>query len=145
LHLHRAAVCLTLVALARSVAAAEGQPALDPAWTTQAEETATAIREAIIVGVEVGLHEDVYVEFGAALTPGTVVAASARGVDVKTRIATISLPWERLTPRRLYLIGKKYIPEDDAYMRLRLGTYCAVHHLYAEAREELLAASTLDD
>lgn len=83
----------------------------------EAEEIAVAMRDLLVMGAEAGVRESVYIEFGGSVVRGTLVSATDTGLEVQTSMAAVSLPWERIGPQRLYLIGKPYVPEDDPYLR----------------------------
>jgi len=142
---HVAMATIVLVSCAAHARAAADEPP-DPAGALleEAAQTAGAIRELIVLGVAGGRHENIFIEFGASVTQGTLASADERGIGVATRTATISVPWKRVKPRRLYFIGKSYVPADDAFLRLLLGRYCVAHGLDKEARDELGRAASLD-
>jgi hypothetical protein len=104
----------------------------------EAERTAEAIRQAVAAGVEEGRHETIYIAFAGGSKRGKVTGTSESGIQVSLTGVTVPVAWSKIDPRRLYFLGRKYLPvKEDARTRLTLARYCIANELFDEARDEL--------
>jgi len=89
------------------------------------------LRKAVIDGVAGGKKASIYIDFMGRTTRAKLLGADDAGVRVRASGMETVIKWDKLSPRRLYGIAKKYT-EDH----LLLGTYCHGMGLKEEAQQE---------
>lgn len=115
---------------------------VDPAWMHEADETAALVRKAVAAGGKKGRIE---VAFGRSTKEARIVGATETELTVSPAPGmTMGLAWEKVEPRSLYLLGRTYLPTQDAGTHLRLARYCLAHGLFGEGRAELARALRAD-
>ncbi len=157
MHLAGAGLVRLSLALAAALLAAASLPAaaragespsppveLPAEWLAEAEETQAAIRKAVAEGAAAGRKEQIYIDLGGRSQRGRVVSADETELVVSLPGMQVPLPWEKISPKRTYFVGRKYLQMERAATRTALGRYCLVHGLLEEAEEEFTEALRID-
>lgn len=104
-----------------------------------AEDAPRLIRAAVAKGVSSGRKEWIYIDSGTGTERAQVISATEETLLVALSGVELPIPWRKLSPLRLYQLGKRYLPLDDASSRAHLLGLCIAHGLLSEAEEELRA------
>jgi len=96
-----------------------------------AKAAETALRNAVIDGVNAGNRVSAIVELMGNPVRAEIIAASQTGITVNAAGIDMDVPWDSLAPRRFYAIARRYSQD-----RAALAAYCRGNGLEEEAQAE---------